>query len=106
MSNAVKFTDEGERVEIGAVRLHGDRLEVRVRDTGIGIKKDDISRLFTEFEQLDAGTARRFEGTGLGLALTKKIVEFQGGQIRVESEPFLGSVFTVVLPIAAKETIQ
>jgi signal transduction histidine kinase len=74
-------------------------MEVRVRDTGIGIKADDINRLFTEFEQLDTGTARRFEGTGLGLALTKKIIEFQGGHITVESEPGMGSTFSVVLPI-------
>jgi signal transduction histidine kinase len=76
----------------------------RLRDTGIGIKNEDTRRSFTEFEQLDAGTARRFEGTGLGLALTKKIVELQGGQISVESEPFKGSVFSVVLAIAKETT--
>jgi PAS domain S-box-containing protein len=103
LSNAVKFTDEGGRVEIEAVHPRADQLEIRVRDSGIGIKDDDIGRLFTAFEQLDAGTARRFEGTGLGLALTKKIVEFQGGRVTVESAPFKGSVFTVVLPIAARE---
>jgi len=102
LSNAVKFTDDGGRVEIKAARLPVDRLEVQVRDTGIGIKTDDINKLFTEFEQLDTGTARRFEGTGLGLALTKKIVEFQGGQISVESEPGQGSTFSVVLPIAGQ----
>jgi PAS domain S-box-containing protein len=99
LSNAVKFTDEGGQVNIHARCLDTDRLEVRVRDSGIGIKAEDIHRLFTEFEQLDSGTARRFEGTGLGLALTKKIVEFQGGHIGVESESGKGSVFTVVLPM-------
>jgi signal transduction histidine kinase len=64
---------------------------------------EDINRLFTEFEQLDSGTARRFEGTGLGLALTKKIIEFQGGRISVESQPGKGSVFTVVLPVMTGE---
>jgi signal transduction histidine kinase len=98
LSNAVKFTDEGGQVGIRARRLDG-HLEVRVHDTGIGIKAEDIQRLFTEFEQLDSGTARRFEGTGLGLALTKKIVEFQGGRITVESEHGKGSVFTVILPL-------
>ena len=99
LSNAVKFSDDGGKVDILARRLDAQRLEVQVRDTGIGINAEDIGRLFTEFEQLDSGTARRFEGTGLGLALTKKIVEFQGGQISVESEPGKGSVFTVILPV-------
>ena len=96
LSNAVKFSDEGGQVGIHARRLDNRQFEVQVRDTGIGIKAEDISRLFTEFEQLDSGTARRFQGTGLGLALTKKIVEFQGGRITVESEPGKGSVFIVV----------
>src|SRR5659263_712691 len=91
LSNAVKFTDEGGQVDIHARRLDPHQLEVQVRDTGMGIKAEDINRLFTEFEQLDSGTARRFEGTGLGLALTKKIIEFQGGRIDVESEPGKGS---------------
>ena len=103
LSNAVKFSDDGGQVSLHARRLDPNQLEVQVRDTGIGIKAEDINRLFTEFEQLDSGTARRFEGTGLGLALTKKIVEFQGGRISVESQPGKGSVFTVVLPVMAGE---
>jgi len=99
LSNAVKFSDEGGQVNIHVRRLDPHRLEVQVRDAGIGIKAKDINRLFAEFEQLDSGIARRFEGTGLGLALTKKIVEFQGGRIGVESEQGMGSVFTVVLPV-------
>jgi PAS domain S-box-containing protein len=99
LSNAVKFTNESGSVTIQARRLEPDQLEVRVQDTGIGIKAEDLSRLFGAFAQLDTGTARRFEGTGLGLALTKKIVEFQGGHIEVESEPGKGSTFTVVLPL-------
>jgi signal transduction histidine kinase len=99
LSNAVKFSDEGGQVDIHVRRLDPHQLEVQVRDTGIGIKAEDINRLFTEFEQLDSGTARHFEGTGLGLALTKKIVEFQGGRIGVQSESGKGSVFTVVLPV-------
>jgi len=105
LSNAVKFSDEGGRVDIQACRLDTDELEVRIRDTGIGIKAQDIGRLFTEFEQLDSGTARRFEGTGLGLALTKKIVEFQGGHITVESEVGKGSIFTIVLPAMMAEEV-
>jgi PAS domain S-box-containing protein len=100
LSNAVKFTNAGGSVHIHARRLEPDQLEVRVRDTGIGIRAEDMNQLFIEFAQLDSGTARRFEGTGLGLALTKKIVELQSGCIKVESEPGKGSTFTVILPLS------
>jgi len=99
LSNAVKFTSEGGCVEILASHPQADVFEIAVKDNGIGIKAEDLPRLFKEFEQLDAGTARRFEGTGLGLALTRKIVELHGGSIRVESEPGKGSTFTVVFPL-------
>ena len=102
LSNAVKFTDQGGSVEVCAKRLDERYFEVQVRDTGIGIKPEDLGRLFTEFERLDSGTARHFEGTGLGLALTKKIVELQGGHIRVEAEPGKGSLFTATLPSMTK----
>ena len=105
LSNAAKFTAEGGRVNIHARRLDAQRLEVRIRDTGIGIKVEYINRLFTEFDQLDSGIARRFEGTGLGLALTKKIVDFQGGHISVLSESGKGSVFIVVLPLVMADAL-
>jgi signal transduction histidine kinase len=98
LSNAIKFTDAGGKVEIVASSREGNQFQVAVKDTGIGIKHEDLNRLFREFEQLEAGTARRFEGTGLGLALTKKIVEFQKGSIDVESEFGRGSTFTAVFP--------
>lgn len=98
VSNAVKFSHEGGQVEIAAQTLPGNRFRIQVKDNGIGIASKDLPRLFREFEQLDSGEARRYEGTGLGLALTKKIVEFQGGTIGVESEPGKGSVFSVELP--------
>jgi protein-histidine pros-kinase len=100
LSNAVKFTDGGGRVEIVATRSPPDGLLLQVRDTGIGIKREDLDKLFIEFQQLDSGTDRRYEGTGLGLALTKKIVELQKGSISVESEPGRGSIFAVTLPEA------
>lgn len=103
LSNAVKFTNDGGNIEIIGTPLEQDRFQIQVRDNGIGIRKEDFPRLFREFEQLDSGAARRFGGTGLGLALTKKIVEFQGGTIGVESEPGTGSVFTVELPRRMKE---
>jgi len=105
LSNAVKFSNEGGQVDVHIRRRDLHQLEVRVCDTGIGIKAEDIKRLFTEFEQLDSGTARRFEGTGLGLALTKKIIEFQGGSISVESELGQGSTFIVVLPAMMEEAV-
>jgi protein-histidine pros-kinase len=89
-------------VEIVADLPDPNRLRLQVRDTGIGIKPEDLGKLFVEFQQLDAGSARRYEGTGLGLALTKKIVEFHGGTIGVESQPGQGSTFTVILPLAVQ----
>jgi PAS domain S-box-containing protein len=105
LSNAVKFTDEGGTVDIRASAADGTRLRVQVRDTGIGIKAEDIGKLFVEFQQLDSGMARRYQGTGLGLVLTKKIVEFQQGTISVESEVGKGSTFTVVLPRVSEKVI-
>jgi PAS domain S-box-containing protein len=98
MSNAVKFTNPGGSVEITALAREDEQFEMRVKDTGIGIKQEDLHRLFREFEQLDSGADRRFEGTGLGLALTKKLVESHGGSIGVESEYGSGSTFFAVLP--------
>jgi protein-histidine pros-kinase len=98
LANAVKFTDPGGAVEIGAAPLDGDRFKVWVKDTGIGIKAEDMKRLFREFEQLESGAARRFEGSGLGLALSRKLVEHQRGSIDAESEYGKGSTFTVTLP--------
>ncbi len=99
VSNAIKFTDEGGKVHIRAVRRDAGKFELSVQDTGIGIRAEDIPRLFTEFEQLDAGAGRRFEGTGLGLALSRRMVELQGGSIHVQSSLGKGSTFTVVLPL-------
>jgi two-component system sensor histidine kinase/response regulator len=99
LSNAIKFTDDGGKVEIFATPCHMHHFKLVVRDTGIGIKLEDVQRLFREFEQLESGATRGYEGTGLGLALTRKIVEFQGGEISVESEVGKGSSFWVVLPL-------
>ena len=98
LSNAVKFTEDGGTVRLIADLYDGTRLRLQVQDTGIGIKSEDLDKLFIEFQQLDSGLARHHQGTGLGLALTKKIVEFQQGTIAVESELGKGSTFTVILP--------
>ena len=103
LSNALKFTEDGGHVAVTAALAGSDRFRLVVSDDGIGIRKEDIKRLFTEFEQLDAGTARRFGGTGLGLALTRELVSLHGGVIDVESESGMGSTFTVVLPVSVEE---
>jgi PAS domain S-box-containing protein len=105
VSNAVKFTDDGGEVCISATQQDGAALRVSVRDTGIGIRREDLEKLFVEFQQLDSGTTRHFEGTGLGLALTKKLIEVQGGTIAVESERGKGSTFTVLLPLSPADSM-
>jgi PAS domain S-box-containing protein len=102
LSNAVKFAGDGGQVQISAAIRDASRLVLSVSDNGIGIKAEDMARLFTDFEQLDAGIARRHTGTGLGLALTRRLVELHGGAINVESDFGNGSTFTVVLPLAVK----
>jgi PAS domain S-box-containing protein len=103
VSNGIKFTDDGGKVEISAVLHETHNFKLSVEDNGIGIRPEDIERLFREFEQLESGAARRYEGTGLGLALTRKMVTLQGGGITVESEVGKGSTFSVVLPLITKE---
>jgi PAS domain S-box-containing protein len=100
LSNAVKFTPENGVVSITARLDEQRRVRVEVKDSGIGISKEDLPRLFREFEQGDSGFGKRQQGTGLGLALTKKIIELQHGSISVESEPGNGSTFSVILPAA------
>ncbi len=104
VSNAIKFTDERGFVIIDCAPNDGNKFKLAVKDNGIGIKPADLSRLFREFEQLDSGPTRRQGGTGLGLVLTRKIIEKQGGTISVESEIGKGTTFTVVLPKTASPT--
>jgi len=103
LSNAVKFTEDGGKVELHVAMHDATRFQLSVQDNGIGIKKEDFRRLFKEFEQMESGAARRYEGTGLGLALTRKIVESQGGEIGVESEVGKGTCFRVILPLIMAE---
>ncbi|HEV2316100.1 MAG TPA: PAS domain S-box protein [Thermoplasmata archaeon] len=100
VSNAVKFTDAGGKVEVHLLG-NGDRhFQIRVVDTGIGIAPEDLPRLFREFEQLDAGPGRRFQGSGLGLSLTKRLIELHAGSIDVASEYGKGTSITVTLPVS------
>ncbi|MBF0558578.1 MAG: response regulator [Nitrospirae bacterium] len=116
ISNAVKFTPEGGKITVEAevvtaaalpaptrnLALYQDKndfLKLSVKDTGIGIRKEDLERVFSEFEQGDSSLSRKYEGTGLGLALSKRLVELHGGEIFVESEEGVGSTFTVIMPL-------
>jgi signal transduction histidine kinase len=98
LSNAVKFTPEGGSVTLKAARANG-LYEISVHDTGIGIAPEDQGAIFEEFRQVGTDYARKAEGTGLGLTLTKRLVELHGGSIRVESAPGQGSTFTFTLPV-------
>lgn len=97
LSNAIKFTNEHGRVEV-ITEADNSRLSIHVKDTGIGISSAGMNQLFMPFIQLDSSVSRKHDGTGLGLALTKKLVELQKGNISVKSELSKGSTFTVVLP--------
>ena len=102
LGNAVKFTERGE-VRLDAGILSDGRLAIAVRDTGVGIEARKLPTLFARYVQVDGPAGRRKDGTGLGLAISKEIVQAMGGEIRVESEPGKGSVFTVVLPTRKAE---
>ncbi len=101
LSNAIKFTPEGGQVTIRAGMEGADAFRLEVEDTGIGIRPEDMHRLFVEFQQLDAGSAKKYAGTGLGLALTRRLVEAQGGTVGVQSVPGQGSTFYAILPLVA-----
>jgi CheY-like chemotaxis protein/HPt (histidine-containing phosphotransfer) domain-containing protein len=106
VSNAVKFTEQGE-VSVGlrmARKIDSDiMLEVTVRDTGIGMTPEQLSKLFHSFTQADSSMTRRFGGTGLGLAISRQLVELMGGVIEVESEPGKGSTFRFTIRMGVGE---
>jgi signal transduction histidine kinase/CheY-like chemotaxis protein len=98
LSNAIKFTPEEGRIAVTVSAVGGADFRIAVRDTGVGIAPADLPRLFIEFNQLEAGAAKKHQGTGLGLALTKRLIEAQGGTVGVHSTPGEGSTFFAVLP--------
>ncbi len=98
LSNAIKFTPHGGRVTLRARPEGPDHVRIEVQDTGIGIAAPDLARLFMAFQQLDSSFTKRHQGTGLGLALTRRMIEAQGGTVGVSSVLGLGSVFHLVLP--------
>ena len=89
---------EGGTVTV-TTKKEDDMAKISVSDTGMGIKEEDMNKLFIEFQQLDSGITRKYGGTGLGLAITKKLVELHGGKMMVESKYCEGSTFTLLLPI-------
>ena len=97
LNNAVKFTDRGT-VTLRAERALG-AIRMSVADTGIGIKPEDLTKLFQPFRQIDSGLSRQHEGTGLGLAICRRLAGLLGGDIHAESESGKGSVFTLTLPL-------
>ncbi len=107
LSNAIKFTPESGKVTLNAKSLgcsaNSCDIQIEVIDTGIGISKEQQSRLFTAFEQADGGTARKYGGTGLGLAISKHLVELMGGRIWIESELGLGSKFAFTIRLQKSE---
>ena len=99
LSNAVKFTPEGGKISLSA-SLNDGMAEISVTDTGVGIAREDQEAIFEEFRQVGSDYARKREGTGLGLALARRLVALHGGKLWVESEPGKGSTFTFTLPVS------
>lgn len=102
VSNAVKFSPQGGKVTI-AVKQSRDMAQVSVADTGIGISADDMEKLFVPFQQLGPVGAEQYQGTGLGLSLTKQLIELHGGKIWVDSKPRRGATFYFTLPLEQPE---
>jgi PAS domain S-box-containing protein len=98
LNNAVKFTPEAGQISLEVSQLAPDCLQIAVRDTGIGIAPEHIGKLFQPFIQIDSALNRQYEGTGLGLALVKRLVELHGGRVTLDSELGVGSCFAINLP--------
>jgi signal transduction histidine kinase len=103
LSNAVKFTNRGS-VDLSVSR-NGDGMLLRVSDTGVGIRADEIDAIWEDFRQLDQSRTRSYGGTGLGLSITRRLTQQLGGTIGVESTYGEGTTFTVKLPVAAAPPI-
>ena len=105
LGNAVKFTPPSGTVSLSIAPTADGRLEFRISDNGIGIEKEKMELAMAPFGQIDSGLARKYEGTGLGLPLTKRLVEMQGGTFRMNSEPHEGTTVTVILGSSQSEKI-
>src|SRR5262249_1543003 len=98
LSNANKFTSKGT-LTLTAAREGNARVSFRVSDTGVGMTKEQLGRLFEAFSQADVSTSKRFGGTGLGLAITRHFCTMLSGDVTVEGSPGKGSTFTTILPV-------
>lgn len=103
VSNAIKFTPAGGTVHLAVTAIDGERFELAVQDSGIGIAPDKLPLLFQRFSQIDNSATRHYSGTGIGLALVKDLVQLMGGEVGVNSEPGQGSCFFVRLPLGAEQ---
>ena len=99
-SNAVKFTPAGGQITVSAEPLPSSRVAIHVVDSGIGIAEEHLERVFDVFYQVDGSSTREYGGAGLGLAIVRSFIEAHGGEVRVQSRPNEGSVFSVVLPVS------
>ncbi len=102
LDNAVKYTPVGGRVDVTGTR-EGERCTVRIQDTGVGIEPKHLPRIFERFYRVDKGRSRDMGGTGLGLSIVKHLVGAMHGEVKVESQPHVGSVFVIFLPVAIPE---
>ena len=102
MSNAVKYTPEGGGVTARLVS-HGDEIAIAIEDTGVGIPKKDLNRIFERFYRVDRGRNASTGGTGLGLSIVRNVAVNHGGRVEVVSEEGVGSTFSIVLPIETNE---
>jgi signal transduction histidine kinase len=105
LSNAIKFTPAGGSVEISATRDGSDRLlRLSIADTGVGIAPDMVDQVLSPFVQAEGENKRRYQGSGLGLALSKQLTELQGGSLSLSSVEAIGTTVTITLPVAESES--
>jgi signal transduction histidine kinase len=104
LQNAIKFTDKHGEVRVTTAHM-GREIWMQCIDTGVGIRGDDLSRVFETFHQVDGSSSRKVGGLGIGLSLARHIVELHKGRLWVESEVGVGSTFTVALPIESEEAL-
>ena len=106
LSNSFKFTPEEGKITISILEANQSKVEIKIKDTGIGILREEIPKLFDRFYQVDSSHTREYEGTGIGLALTKELVELHHGRILVESELGKWTEFTILLPMGREHLID